>query len=85
MKATIDKAGRVVIPRTLREQVGFEPGEALEVTIDGNTIRLSRTAPGPRIDRKGDRLVARPTATREHRPEIDLEDLVRRERDRWPS
>jgi AbrB family looped-hinge helix DNA binding protein len=37
MRTTIDAAGRVVIPKTLREELGFAPGTELEVTaVDGH-------------------------------------------------
>jgi AbrB family looped-hinge helix DNA binding protein len=28
---TIDKAGRIVIPKSLREELGLEPGDSLEM------------------------------------------------------
>ena len=39
MRTTIDKAGRVVIPRQVRERVGLRPGE-VEVTVDGAGVRI---------------------------------------------
>jgi AbrB family looped-hinge helix DNA binding protein len=43
MRTTIDMAGRVVIPKPLREQLGFSPGTELELdAVDG---RLEVTAP----------------------------------------
>jgi AbrB family looped-hinge helix DNA binding protein len=37
MRTTIDGAGRLVVPKTLREQLGFAPGTELEVTVvDGH-------------------------------------------------
>lgn len=39
MRATIDKAGRVVIPRVLRDRVGIRPGE-VEITADGAAVRI---------------------------------------------
>lgn len=40
MKTTIDRAGRLVIPRTLRERVGLAGGGEVEVEIDGAAIRI---------------------------------------------
>ena len=37
---TIDKAGRVVIPKPLREQLHLEPGDTLEVESAGDQITL---------------------------------------------
>jgi AbrB family looped-hinge helix DNA binding protein len=36
----IDKAGRVVIPKPLREQLHLEPGDALEMETAGEQITL---------------------------------------------
>ncbi len=74
----------MVIPALIRTQAGLKPGTELEVDLDGFSVRLSRAAPGPKIVRVGKRLVARPTVVPEDRPEIDVGELVRNERDRWP-
>jgi AbrB family looped-hinge helix DNA binding protein len=39
-RLVIDKAGRVVIPKPLREQLQLEPGDALEMETDGEQITL---------------------------------------------
>jgi AbrB family looped-hinge helix DNA binding protein len=38
---TIDRAGRVVIPKELRDRLSIEADTELEVTADGDGIRLS--------------------------------------------
>jgi AbrB family looped-hinge helix DNA binding protein len=43
MRTTIDKAGRVVIPRALRDQVGLAPGD-VELTVDAAGIRIEPIA-----------------------------------------
>lgn len=40
MKTTIDSAGRVVIPKPLREELGLHGGEEIEVTIRDGRIEL---------------------------------------------
>jgi AbrB family looped-hinge helix DNA binding protein len=84
MRTTIDKAGRVVIPAGIRERAALVPGTELEITLDETGVRLERVAPGPRLVRVGKRLVARPTATAESRPPLDIAALVEEERNRWP-
>lgn len=84
MRTTIDKAGRVVIPASVRERLGLEAGTALEVTVDELGIRLDRVAPGPHLVRVGRRLVARPTAGPDERPTVDIATLIEEERNRWP-
>jgi AbrB family looped-hinge helix DNA binding protein len=81
MTTTIDKAGRVVIPASVRERAGFEPGAVLQVSIDDTGIRLERVAAGPTLVKVGRRLVARPQA---RGPAVDVAALVEEERNRWP-
>ncbi len=84
MRTTIDKAGRVVIPASLRERAGLAPGTELEVTADETGLRIERVAPPPRLVKVGRRLVARPTAPADARPALDIAVLVEDERNRWP-
>ena len=51
MITTIDKAGRVVIPKALRENVGLAPGE-VEITVDGASLRLESRVATP-LERGG--------------------------------
>lgn len=39
MRTTIDKAGRLVIPKPLRDRLGLRPGE-VEVVPDGTGLRI---------------------------------------------
>ncbi len=84
MKTTIDKAGRVVIPAALRERAGLIAGAELEITLDESALRLERVAPGPRLVKVGRRFVARPVASSQNRPSIDIAALIEDERNRWP-
>ena len=84
MRTTIDKAGRLVIPASLRDRAGLTPGTELEITLDEFGLRLERVAPGPRLMKVGRRLVARPTVDANARPSIDVAALVEEERSRWP-
>lgn len=73
MKATIDKAGRLVIPKSLRDNVGLRPG-VVEVWAEGTGIRVDVPAKVA-LDERGGRLVIPATAAR-----ID-DDVVRSLRD----
>jgi AbrB family looped-hinge helix DNA binding protein len=84
MRSTIDRAGRVVIPASIRERAGLTPGSELEITEDELGVRLQRVAPGPKLVRVGRRLVARPSVAHRDRPVVDIEALIEEERNRWP-
>lgn len=68
MRTTIDAAGRIVVPKSLREQLGFAPGAELEVeAVDGHLevvvpsrVRIESGPHGVRFvaDGEGDRLDA---------------------------
>ncbi|MGH8924622.1 MAG: AbrB/MazE/SpoVT family DNA-binding domain-containing protein [Acidimicrobiia bacterium] len=52
MHSTIDKAGRLVIPKPLRDAVGLAPGP-VELTLDGAGIRIEVAAGNGATRRRG--------------------------------
>ncbi len=56
MRATIDRAGRIVVPKALRDSVGLRAGSEVEVTADGAGIRIEAIA-GEGLVEEGGRLV----------------------------
>jgi AbrB family looped-hinge helix DNA binding protein len=40
MRTTIDKAGRLVIPRALRDRIGLGGGGEVELELDGAAVRI---------------------------------------------
>ena len=49
MTVTIDRAGRVVIPKEIRGRLGLHPDAELTIEVEGNSIRI---APLPRATRQ---------------------------------
>jgi AbrB family looped-hinge helix DNA binding protein len=84
MTATIDKAGRVVIPAAVRERLGLLPGTELEVSYDEGAIKLAPIVTPPRLVRRHGHLVARPAGDLRKLPKIDVAKLIEEERNRWP-
>jgi AbrB family looped-hinge helix DNA binding protein len=73
MRSTIDKAGRLVIPKPLRDSLGLVPGE-VEVTPDGAGLHIEPLASDQLADEDG--LLVIPAA------DITVsDDLVRTMRD----
>jgi AbrB family looped-hinge helix DNA binding protein len=52
MKATIDKAGRLVIPKALRDGLGLRRG-TVEVRADGSALRVEALASDDLVERDG--------------------------------
>ena len=38
---TLDKAGRIVLPKGLRDHLHLEPGDTLDLDADGQTVTLT--------------------------------------------
>ena len=57
MIVTIDAAGRLVVPKPLREQFHLVPGCELEIEAGGDAITLRKTNVEPALVRKGGILV----------------------------
>jgi AbrB family looped-hinge helix DNA binding protein len=56
MKATIDKAGRLVIPKQLRDELGLRPG-VVDVSAHGTGLRVEPIAGEESVEDEGGRLV----------------------------
>ncbi|MDR1851155.1 MAG: AbrB/MazE/SpoVT family DNA-binding domain-containing protein [Propionibacteriaceae bacterium] len=52
MIATIDAAGRLVIPKPLRDRLGFRPGKVV-VEADGNALRVEIPVESHLVERDG--------------------------------
>lgn len=61
MKATMDKAGRIVIPAALRERLGMVPGP-VDLIMDGTGIRIEIETYDNVVEKNG-RLVIRDSGT----------------------
>lgn len=79
MEVTVDKVGRVVIPKRLRTAFGIGPDSKLTILEDGAGMRLEPVVGNERTieERDGFLVVAPPDS--DHRPTTD--DIVRDLRD----
>ena len=71
MKVTIDRFGRIVVPKEMRDRHGIAPGSDLEILDTGETIVLRRLSDLPGLVEKDGILVFRSHATG------DVESAVR--------
>jgi AbrB family looped-hinge helix DNA binding protein len=58
MVTTIDSAGRIVVPKRLREELGFRSGQALELSAVDGRLEIEHPVTPMRLEQHGGRLVA---------------------------
>lgn len=58
MVTTIDAAGRIVIPKRLREELHFRPGQKLELSAVDGRLEIEHPTTPIRLEKRGGRLVA---------------------------
>ena len=72
MDVSIDKSGRIVIPKKLRDELHLTPGNALRIDIEGNRIVLKALESRSCLAMRNDRLVYTGDAT----APIDVDGIV---------
>jgi AbrB family looped-hinge helix DNA binding protein len=72
MKTALDAAGRLVIPKALRQELGLKPGQELEVRAADGRLEIEIAATPMRLEKRGKGLVAVPQAKL---PELTAEEV----------
>lgn len=49
MKTTLDRFGRVVVPKEIRDRLGLRPGAEIEIDEKGNEVVLKPVEQGPAL------------------------------------
>ncbi len=57
MKLTLDRMGRIVVPKPLRERLALKPGDSLEVALEPDGLRLRPVALTPVLEKQDGILV----------------------------
>jgi len=60
MKTTIDRAGRIVVPKAMRDELGWNGGAELEISLVDGHIELAPATTPVRLERRGHHWVAVP-------------------------
>jgi AbrB family looped-hinge helix DNA binding protein len=76
-KITVDRAGRIVIPKPLREKMGLGPGDTLQLESEGEQITLRPLRPKPALKKEYGVWVYQGEPT-----DVSITDLIDREREK---
>lgn len=60
MITTIDRGGRVVVPKGMRDQLGLAPGATVEVVLLDGAVVVRPAGPAMRLAKRGAGVVAQP-------------------------
>ncbi len=60
MKTTIDAAGRIVVPKSLRTALGLKPGQSLEIRAGDGRLEIDIEPTPMRLRKRGKGVVAVP-------------------------
>ena len=74
----IDKTGRIVVPKKLRDDLGLAPGDNLLIDSDGEQLILRPAEPQPTLVKKAGIWVLQGTGASDE----SIPDLIDREREK---
>jgi AbrB family looped-hinge helix DNA binding protein len=60
MKTAIDTAGRIVVPKPLRDELGLRPGQLLDISAEDGRLEIGIAATPMALKRRGKGVVAVP-------------------------
>ena len=60
MKAVIDRAGRIVVPKALRQALGLKPGQPIEIRARDGGLEIEIAARPLQLKKRGKGFVAIP-------------------------
>jgi AbrB family looped-hinge helix DNA binding protein len=62
MRTTIDSAGRIVVPKALRQALDLKPGQPLEIRAGDGRLEIEVAATPMTLKKRGKNIVAVPDA-----------------------
>jgi len=80
--STIDSAGRIVIPKVIREAAGLLPGTSLEISVHDGRVEIVVAAREVRVVKRGRVRVAVPVEKSEKLRAATVAEVQRALRDR---
>jgi AbrB family looped-hinge helix DNA binding protein len=61
VKTAIDSAGRVIVPKALRDELGLEPGRKLEISARDGALVIEPVPTKVALVRRGKGVIAKPS------------------------
>jgi len=58
MRTTIDKAGRIVVPKAMRDELGFTGGTEVEISLVDGHVEIEPVATPVRLEKRDGHWVA---------------------------
>jgi len=80
MRTTIDGAGRVVIPKAMRDDAGLEAGAEIEIELRDGRIEIEPAATAMQLTRHGQTSVVEAAAEMPPLTADDVRDVLERTR-----
>ena len=85
MKTTIDRAGRVVIPKEIRQAAGLRPGDSIDVLYQEGEVAIRPTGVEMRLEKRGRFTVIVPETAIEPLSEEVVERTLKQVREGRPE
>ena len=77
MRTTIDNAGRIVVPKELRNALNLLGGDEVEIVLDGERLTLTPAPRKAKLHRGPDGILSAELGIPRHGPEKVREELER--------
>ena len=84
IRATVDDAGRLVLPESVRDEAGISPGMILEISVRDGRVEIEPVPQRVRILQRGPLWVAVPVESGEALLESTIERIRQEIRDHRP-
>jgi AbrB family looped-hinge helix DNA binding protein len=80
MQATIDAAGRIVVPKPLRDALGLKPGQPLDIRASEGGLTIEIAATAMQLKKRGKGVVAVPAGPLPRLTADEVRDTLERVR-----
>ncbi|MCY4481626.1 MAG: AbrB/MazE/SpoVT family DNA-binding domain-containing protein [Spirochaetaceae bacterium] len=81
MRSTIDRAGRIVVPKPIREAANLRPGTVVEFRVQGGHVEIEPLPLTVSLQRRGSLVVAVPEADQLVMRAADVDETLAQLRD----